>query len=254
MDLGIKQALVVRGIRKAFGGVNAINDVSLSLDGGKSRMLIGPNGAGKTTLFNLISGEIRQDSGEIYMFGMNVSDSSVQRRSELGLARTYQICNLFKELTVEENVFLSLKAKDWNEPGSYLSFMTSWQRNKKRVARAREVARSVALEDKLGTCVSNLSQGEQRQLELAMALAPEPRIILFDEPMAGLSTAERVFIGALVSRLARERIVLAIEHDMDFALSITDHVTVLDHGTVVAEGSPAEIKANREVKRIYKLE
>jgi branched-chain amino acid transport system ATP-binding protein len=253
MDSARSAALVVEKVCKSFGGVRAINEVSLVLDRGMSRVLIGPNGAGKTTLFNLISGEIRQDSGSISIFGTDVSDASVQRRSELGIARTYQICNLFKDLTVEENVFLSLKSGEWNEPGSILSFMTSWQRNKKRTDRAREAVAGVALGAKLATRVSSLSHGEQRQLELAMALAPNPRIILFDEPMAGLSASERVFIGRLVARLAKERIVLAIEHDMDFALSITDHITVLDHGAVVAEGSPDEIRGNGDVKKIYKL-
>lgn len=247
-------ALLVKNLNKSFGGVKAISDVSLSLAEGKSRVLIGPNGAGKTTLFNLITGEIPMDSGEIFLFGQNISRSSVQKRSELNLARTYQISNLFKEMTVEENLFLALKGRHWEEPAKRLiPFLTNWRHYKKRRERIEEVALSVGLEKKMKTTVSSLSHGEQRQLELGMALAPNPRVILFDEPLAGLSPQERKFMGELVKRLAQEKIALIIEHDMDFALSITENVTVLNHGVVVAEGSPREIKDNPAVHKIYKL-
>lgn len=247
-------ALLLKNLTKSFGGVKAIHNVTMSLAEGKSRVLIGPNGAGKTTLFNLITGEIPMDDGEIYLFGENISCSPVQKRSDLGLARTYQISNLFKDLTVEENLFLALKGDNWEDAGrKKIVFLHNWNTYKKRAERIKEVAASVALENKLKTIVSSLSHGEQRQLELGMALAPNPRVILFDEPLAGLSPQERKFMGELVRRLAHEKIVLIIEHDMDFALSITENVTVLNHGVVVAEGSPQEIKDNPDVHKIYKL-
>ncbi|RSL33989.1 ABC transporter ATP-binding protein [Salibacterium salarium] len=246
-------ALVVKNLSKSFGGVNAINDVSLTLDTGRSRVMIGPNGAGKSTLFNLITGEIPLDEGEVYIFGEDVTKAPVQRRGELDLARTYQISNLFHELTVEENLYLALQGKSW-ELSHILSSFTSWFKNKDRLNRVRTVAESVALKENLGTLVSNLSHGEQRQLELGMALAPDPKIILFDEPMAGLSPNERIFMKKLIARLASEKIILAIEHDMDFALSLTNDVTVLHGGAVIAEGTPDEIKQNEDVRTIYKLQ
>lgn len=248
-----KPALTVRSLSKSFGGVKAIDNVSLTLDIGCSRVLIGPNGAGKTTLFNLITGEIPMDEGEIYLFGVDISHEKIQKRSELGLTRTYQISNLFKDLTVEENLYLSLKDKEWNSQGNFSSLWTSWMKSHKRVQRIEEVLASVGLERKGQTLVSSMAHGEQRQLELGMAIASNPRIIFFDEPMAGLSPNERVFMGKLIRKLAAEKIVLVIEHDMDFALSLTNDVTVLDHGRVIAEGRPDEIKSNPNVQKIYKL-
>ena len=215
--------------------------------------MIGPNGAGKSTLFNLITGEIPLDEGRVFIYGEDVTKKAVQRRSELGLSRTYQISNLFHELTVKENMYLALQGKGWELP-NFFSFFIPWFKNEKRTSRVKEVAESVALENKLDTLVSNLSHGEQRQLELGIALAPDPDIILFDEPMAGLSPSERVFMKKLITRLATEKIILAIEHDMDFALSLTKEVTVLHQGATIADGSPDEIKQNEDVRKIYKLQ
>lgn len=248
-----EHALAVQNVTKSFGGVKAIDNVTLTLSKGNSRVLIGPNGAGKTTLFNLITGEISMDSGSISLFGENITHSSVQRRSALGLSRTYQISNLFKEMTVQENLFLALKSRHWDDEDKKIVFLHNWSIYGKRIKRIKEVAANVALENKLKTTVNNLSHGEQRQLELGMALAPDPEVILFDEPLAGLSPQERRYMAELVSRIAKEKITLIIEHDMEFALSITDNVTVLNHGKVVAEGSPKEIKENPEVHKIYKL-
>jgi len=246
-------ALMVKSVSKSFGGVKAINNVSLTVDTGRSRVIIGPNGAGKTTLFNLITGEIPLDGGELYIFGENVTKAPIQRRSELGLARTYQISNLFNELTVEENLYLALRGTEW-KTNHLFPFFIPWFKNKAKLKKAREIADSVALDNRLNTLVSNLSHGEQRQLELGIAIAPDPKIILFDEPMAGLSPSERGFMRKLISRLASEKIILAIEHDMDFALSLTNDVTVMDQGSVLAEGTPDEIKQNENVRTIYKLQ
>ena len=248
-----KPALTVSNLSKSFGGVKAIDNVSLTVDEGRSRVLIGPNGAGKTTLFNLITGEIPMDEGKIQLFGEDISHEKVQKRSELGLTRTYQISNLFKELSVEENLFLSLNSKAWNTQGNFSSLWTTWKKSANRMQRIEEVLTSVGLESKRQTLVSSLAHGEQRQLELGMAIASNPRVIFFDEPMAGLSPNERVFMGKLIRKLAVEKIILVIEHDMDFALSLTNDVTVLDHGRVIAEGTPEEIKSNPDVQKIYKL-
>lgn len=248
-----KPALRVNNLSKSFGGVKAIDNVALTLAEGRSRVLIGPNGAGKTTLFNLITGEIPMDEGEIQLFGEDISHEKVQKRSELGLTRTYQITNLFKELTAEENLYLSLKGKVWNSQRNFSSLWRAWGKEKKRIRRIEEVLASVGLGSKRQTLVSSLSHGEQRQLELGMAIAPNPRVIFFDEPMAGLSPNERVFMGRLIRKLAAEKMILVIEHDMDFALSLTNDVTVMDHGRVIAEGTPDQIKSDPNVQKIYKL-
>ena len=246
-------ALVVDGVSKLFGGVRAVDKVSLTLDSGMSTVMIGPNGAGKTTLFNLIAGVYPLNEGKITLFGEDISKASIQRRSELGLARTYQTCNLFKELTVEENLYLSLKNSEWSASRGCLEPFRSWQSNKVRRDRIEEIYDMVHLRNLRDTQVLNMSHGQQRQLELGMAIISNPPIILIDEPMAGLSPTERVFIGELIKNLASEKIILVIEHDMDFALSITDRVAVLDHGRLIRVGTPDEIQNDPQVQKIYKL-
>ncbi|MCI8295635.1 MAG: ABC transporter ATP-binding protein [Lachnospiraceae bacterium] len=248
------KALVVEGVSKFFGGVRAVDQVSLTLDTGMSTVMIGPNGAGKTTLFNLIAGVYPLDEGRITLFGEDISKASIQRRSELGLVRTYQTCNLFKELTVEENLYLSLKNSPWRASGGLLEPFLPWTWDKKRKERIWEICQVMQLEDLKDTLVLNMSHGQQRQLELGMAIISDPKIILFDEPMAGLSPTERVFIGELIRKLAREKIILVIEHDMDFALRITDRIAVLDHGRLIKVGTPQEIQSDQEVQKIYKLQ
>ena len=248
------KALVVEGVSKFFGGVRAVDQVSLTLDTGMSTVMIGPNGAGKTTLFNLIAGVYPLDEGRITLFGEDISKASIQRRSDLGLVRTYQTCNLFKELTVEENLYLSLKNSPWRASGGLLEPFLPWTWDKKRKERIWEICQVMQLEDLKDTLVLNMSHGQQRQLELGMAIISDPKIILFDEPMAGLSPTERVFIGELIRKLAREKIILVIEHDMDFALRITDRIAVLDHGRLIKVGTPQEIQSDQEVQKIYKLQ
>ena len=248
------KALVVEGVSKFFGGVRAVDQVSLTLDTGMSTVMIGPNGAGKTTLFNLIAGVYPLDEGRITLFGEDISKASIQRRSELGLVRTYQTCNLFKELTVEENLYLSLKNSPWRASGGLLEPFLPWTWDKKRKERIWEICQVMQLEDLKDTLVLNMSHGQQRQLELGMAIISDPKIILFDEPMAGLSPTERVVIGERIRKLAREKIILVIEHDMDFALRITDRIAVLDHGRLIKVGTPQEIQSDQEVQKIYKLQ
>lgn len=247
-------ALVIENATKNFGGICAVDHVSLTLDKGDSTVMIGPNGAGKTSLFNLITGTYPLDEGRILLFGEDVSRKPVQVRSELGVSRTYQTCNLFAQLTVEENLYLALHNSQWRASRGALEALLPYRSNKARKQRIDEVLELVQLTALRKTQVLNMSHGQQRQLELGMAIATDPRIILFDEPMAGLSPTERVFISELIKRLAKEKIILVIEHDIDFALSITNRVAVMDHGKLVFVGTPAEVRASDVVQRIYKLD
>ena len=247
-------ALVIENISKSFGGVNAVKDVSFCMDAKESMVLIGPNGAGKTTLFNLITGAIPLDSGKITLYGEDISKSPVQRRSELGLMRTYQICNLFNGLTIEENLYLSLKNSKWRAPRGYKDYFVSWRKNKVRMERISEILKEVQLESLRHTKVESISHGEQRQLELGMALITDPKIVLLDEPMAGLSATERVFIGEIIKRIAKEKLILVIEHNIEFAMSLTNRVAVMNFGSLVTIGTPTEIHSSSEVQQIYKLD
>lgn len=247
-------ALVVENVAKSFGGVKAVNDVSFHLDSGESMVLIGPNGAGKTTLFNLVTGAIGLDSGKITLFGEDISKSPVQRRSELGLVRTYQICNLFNGLTVEQNLYLSLKNSKWREPRGLKDYFVSWKKNKVRMDRITEILKVIQMEDQRYVNVENISHGEQRQLELGMALITDPKVVLLDEPMAGLSATERVFIGEIIKRIANEKIIFVIEHNIEFAMSITNRVAVMNFGSFVMIGTPEEVHESEEVQQIYKLD
>lgn len=247
-------ALVIENVTKNFGGVCAVDHVSLTLDVGDSTVMIGPNGAGKTSLFNLIHGTYPLDEGRILLFGEDVSKKPVQSRSILGMSRTYQTCNLFAQLTVEQNLYLALHNSKWRASRKGLEALLPWNSNKVRQQRIDEVLKQVQLEHLRNTEVLNMSHGEQRQLELGIAIATDPKIILFDEPMAGLSPTERVFISELIKKLAKEKIILVIEHDIDFALSITNRVAVMDHGKLVFVGTPDEVRASEVVQHIYKLD
>lgn len=254
MSSNKQPALVIEGATKNFGGVCAVDNVSLTFDAGESTVMIGPNGAGKTTLFNLITGTIPLDGGRIILFGEDVSKQPIQTRSKLGMSRTYQTCNLFAQLTVEQNLYLALNDSEWRNSRKGLEALLPWQSNKVRRQRIDEVLREVQLEHLRHTQILNMSHGEQRQLELGMAISTNPKVILFDEPMAGLSATERVFIGALIKQLAQEKIIFVIEHDIDFALSLTNRVAVMDHGKLVAVGTPEEIRASEAVQRIYRMD
>lgn len=242
-----RPALQVTAVSKHFGGVQAVRSVNLVVPRGERRALIGPNGAGKTTLFNLIAGELAADEGRIELFGADITKTSVQQRATLGLGRTYQISQLFLGLTVEENLFLA------GLPGQHtvFTFLKRWSNYLKEREWAREVARQVDLEDYLEHKVSELSHGLQRQLEVGMALAMRPKIVMLDEPAAGLSPSERSILTGLIKNLSREVTLILIEHDMEIVLDIADRITVLNRGALLAEGSPEEIKANQEVQQVY---
>jgi branched-chain amino acid transport system ATP-binding protein len=240
-------ALTLTELSKAFGGLKAVENVALSVVPGERRALIGPNGAGKTTLFNLISGDLPPTGGRITLFGQDVTHLPPHRRAALGLARTYQITNLFPSLTVLENLLLAAQALERTKL-VLLRRVTSYAH---LYARSRAVLESVGLRDKEGEVVKNLSHGEQRQMEIAMALACQPRLLLLDEPTAGLSPGESRLMTELLKRLNGEITLIVIEHDMDVAFALTDRVTVLHNGSVVADGSRDEVKADPLVREIY---
>ena len=246
-------ALVLQNVSKSFGGINAVSKVNLTVAEGESRALIGPNGAGKSTLFNLATGEIPLDRGRILLFGKDMTHEPVQKRIASQLGRTYQLSNLFAQLTVEENLFLA----SWKTRGEKTSplamLFRSWRKFTNQRRHIAQIAERVGLADRLDKPVAELSHGEHRQLELGMTLAHEPRLLLLDEPMAGLSAGERGFMTELIMSLKPDITVVIIEHDIGVAFSIADQVSVLDHGAIIAEGTPDQIKANEQVQRIYTL-
>jgi len=242
-----QHALALNGVSKAFGGLRAVDAVTLTVRPGERRALIGPNGAGKTTLFNLISGELPATSGSIRLFGRDVTGVAPHRRAALGLARTFQITNLFRTLTVLENCLLAVQALE----STKFVMLRPLRRYHGLAVRAQEALAAVGLGDRAGREVRHLSHGEQRQLEIALALAGRPRVLLLDEPCAGLSPAESHMMADLLRRLDPAITVLIIEHDMDIALEIAQHVTVLHYGRVIADGLRDQVKADPMVREIY---
>ena len=242
-----RYALVTRSVSKDFGGVQAVRSVDLTVPVGERRALIGPNGAGKTTLFNLIAGELKTDAGSIEVFGVDVTHKSVQQRARLGLGRTYQISQLFPGLTVEQNLFLSAASNRRVE----FDLLGSWRKRSVDRAWAGEVATQVGLDAYLSRPVSELSHGLQRQLEIGMAMAMRPRLMMLDEPAAGLTPSERESLTSLIRSLSREVTVVLIEHNMEIVLELADRISVLTRGAMLTEGTPAEIRSNREVQEVY---
>ncbi|MHC1783703.1 MAG: ABC transporter ATP-binding protein [Anaerolineaceae bacterium] len=240
-------ALTIESVSKNFGGVHAVRSVSFEVPVGERRALIGPNGAGKTTLFNTIAGELVPNEGSIHFFGTDITRKSVQKRANLGLGRTYQISQLFLNLTVEENLYLAGSGGATKA----FSFFGPWKKNKTERDWVQEVTDRVGLHDYLVSKVSELSHGLQRQLEIGMALAMRPKLIMLDEPAAGLSPSERIILTSIIKKLPREATLILIEHDMEIVLDIADRITVMFHGSVIAEGTPTEIRSNVEVQKVY---
>jgi len=240
-------ALVVEAVSKSFGGVRAVDAASLTVGQGERYALIGPNGAGKTTLFNLITGALKADAGSVYFFGRDITALSVRDRALAGLGRSYQISQLFLELTVEENLVLA--ASGHENPLARL--FTPWRSMGEKRDWAASVAEQVGLAEVLKAPVKNLSHGQQRQLEFGLTLAMRSKMILLDEPGAGLSPGERAVIRQLLAELPASITVLLIEHDMDLVLDFSDRITVLHQGAVCAGGTPEEIRHNERVQQVY---
>ncbi|HEV8142256.1 MAG TPA: ABC transporter ATP-binding protein [Methylomirabilota bacterium] len=240
-------ALQLDNVMKIFGGLRAVDGVSLAVKPGERRALIGPNGAGKTTLFNLISGALPVTHGSICLFGEDVTRVAAHRRAWRGLARTFQISNLFPTLTALENCLLAVQALT----SARLAMHRPLRGYATLHERARTTLEAVGLTDKANATVRQLSHGEQRQLEIGLALAGAPRLLLLDEPTAGLSPAESRQMAQLLGQLDPAMTVLIIEHDMDIALEIAREVTVLHYGRVIADGTRDEIRAHPLVREIY---
>ena len=230
-----------------FGGVQALSGVSLEVGERQLVGLIGPNGAGKTTLFRLISGEVPVSTGTIRVFGRDVTHLPAHRRVGCGLGRTYQITNVFPALSVEDNVMLAALGLT---PKKFQALWPVPRRGPDR-QRVEKALVDVGLADRAKLPVRELSHGEQRQLELALALAVQPRVLLLDEPAAGLSAAERGKMAELVHGLPPELTLVIIEHDMDLVLELVDRVTCLHNGRIVAEESPTTLRDNKTVQEIY---
>jgi len=239
-------ALQIKSLKKAFGGLPAINGVSLEVAAGERRLIIGPNGAGKTTLFNLVTGDLAADSGEILLFDERMTRLATHRRAHRGLARTYQIITLFPKDSLEHNIVLSLlglsKAR-WN-------FFARFEKSA-LYGEARKILARVGLEALAGRPLSEVSYGEKRRVEIAMALAQKPRVLLLDEPLAGLSREERAAVKELIAAIPRDVTVVMIEHDMDTALDMAERITVLHYGSVIVEGTRAEVVADPKTKEVY---
>jgi branched-chain amino acid transport system ATP-binding protein len=239
--------LEIDGLTKRFGGIVATDAITLDVQPGELHAIIGPNGAGKTTLIGELAGEVTPDAGRIRFGGHDITTLPIHRRSALGLARSFQITSLFLDFTVLDNVALAVQARSghsfrfWRDARGEASL-----RDPARAALAR-----VGLAGRADVLVSKLSHGEHRALEIAMALATRPRMLLLDEPTAGMGPEESALMVTLLRELKAGLTILLIEHDMDAAFALADRITVLVYGRVIASGTPAEIRANAQVRQAY---
>ena len=242
-----ESCLRLEGLSKNFAGLLAVMDVSLDVGPGERRVMIGPNGAGKTTLFNLIAGNLLPTSGKVFFLGEDITRLPCHRRAYRGMARTYQITNLFFNLSVLDNLVLAAQALE-NTKFSLFRPVTSYRH---LYERGLELLSWIGMETTRNELVKNLSYGVQRQLEILLALTRNPRLLLLDEPTAGLSPAEAAMMVAILKRLPPDITFLIIEHDMDVAFELAEFITVLHYGKVIADGPVDAIKANRTVQEIY---
>jgi branched-chain amino acid transport system ATP-binding protein len=238
--------LRLRGVGRRFGGLDAVRDVDLDVAYGERRAILGPNGAGKTTLFNVISGDMPATSGTIEFLGQDIGAIPAPGRTRLGMGRTYQKSRLFLGLSVEDNLYLAVLGSRGGHQRMVRKAIDEEMRE-----RARELARTVGLESQIATLVGSISHGEQRQLEVAMARATEPKLMLLDEPASGLSRGERVALTDLLLELDKSITLILIEHDMDVALRVAQSVTMMHDGRKIVEGTPDEIRANELVHELY---
>jgi branched-chain amino acid transport system ATP-binding protein len=243
----MSSALLITGLTKAFGGLPAAAGIDLDVPQGERRLIIGPNGAGKTTLFNLITGDLLPNAGSISLFGVDVSRLRPHQRAHRGLARTYQIITLFQSDSLEHNIVLSLLGLS---PARW-ELMKPLTAYADIHAQARQVLQRVGLEHLAQRTTGEIAYGEKRRVEIAMALAQKPRLLLLDEPLAGLSRDERAAVKELLAAIPREVTVVMIEHDMDTALDLADRITVLHYGRVIVEGTRAEVVSDPKTREVY---
>jgi branched-chain amino acid transport system ATP-binding protein len=239
--------LRVENLVRRFGGIVATDNLSLDFERGELHAIIGPNGAGKTTLISQLIGQLRPSAGTIRFAGQDITHLPAWRRSQRGLARSFQITSLLPDFTAADNVALAAQARD----GHSFRFWGDARREKHLRDAARSALARVGLEQRADVVVSKLSHGEQRELELAVALATKPQLLLLDEPMAGLGATESARMVKLLAELRREVTIVLVEHDMEAVFALADRITVLVYGRVIASDVPAAIRGNEEVKRAY---
>ena len=239
--------LRVENLVRRFGGIVATDKLSLDVGRGELHAIIGPNGAGKTTLISQLTGQLRPSAGTIRFAGRDITQLPAWRRSRLGLARSFQITSLLPDFTASDNVALAAQARD----GHSFRFWGDARKEKPLREAARSALARVGLEHRADVVVSKLSHGEQRELELAVALATRPQLLLLDEPMAGLGATESARMVRLLAELRKEVTIILVEHDMDAVFALADRITVLVYGRVIASDVPAAIRSNDEVKRAY---
>jgi branched-chain amino acid transport system ATP-binding protein len=240
-------ALTISGLRKSFGGLHVTRDVDLGVEAGERRLIIGPNGAGKTTLFNLITGELTPDSGSIHLLGKDITSVPSRRRAHLGMARTYQIITLFGENTILHNVSLALLGLSplrWNP-------FIDMKRQGHIVEHARAALKQVGLDAMAERRLAQTSYGERRRVEIAMALAQKPKLLLLDEPFAGLSIDERRDVHKCLMAIPRDVTMIMIEHNMDVALEFAERITLLHFGEVIVEGTRSDVVNDPRTREVY---
>jgi branched-chain amino acid transport system ATP-binding protein len=239
--------LTTEGLVKNFGGLRAVDGLDLRIEAGKLTSVIGPNGAGKTTLFNLITGMIRPDAGRVRFRGEEVTHLPVHQIVRRGISRSFQILNLFNELTLRENVWLGVQAQQGHGPELHIRAETlSGVR-----AETERLIEEVGLASKAHLPVKLLSYGDRRLLEITLSLTTQPTLLLLDEPMSGLMSEDRTRVAEFMRDLARRVTLLVVEHAMDVVLSISDHIVVMHQGRLLAEGAPDAIRANAQVQEAY---
>jgi len=243
----MEEALRVEGLTKSFGGLSAVNNVTMSVTVGERLAIIGPNGAGKTTFFNLINGQLSATSGRIYFFGQDVTNLPTHLRAHLGQARAFQIISLLQKLTVLENTLLTLHG---TQPSRFR--MLRPVRDFREVFdRSEETLKTLGLWERREEAVENLGYGEQRRLEIGLGLAMEPRMLLLDEPSAGLTKEENADIIEIIRNLGSEITFLIVDHDMEMVFGAAERVIVLHYGQIIADGTPGEIETDQRVREIY---
>lgn len=239
--------LRIESLCKSFGAVRACHDLSLEVHAGEIHALIGPNGAGKTTLLNQIAGDLSPDSGRIFLTGQEITHLPLYRRAPLGMARSYQITSVFANLSVEENMLLAIQAHH----GHSFRFWGRGLKDPQLLAELGPALETVGLSERAEAIAGNLSHGEKKQLEVGMALACKPQLLLLDEPMAGMGPGGSIELAKLIRKLKKEMTILLVEHDMEAIFSLADRITVLVYGEVVATGSVDEIRSNPAVRQAY---
>ncbi|MBN9429011.1 MAG: ABC transporter ATP-binding protein [Burkholderiales bacterium] len=239
--------LQVRGLYKRFGGLIATNDLRLDVERGETHAIIGPNGAGKTTLIAQLQGETRSDSGTVTLNGRDVTGLPAHARARLGVARSFQISSVFPEFSALQNVMLAVQAAS----GHNFRFWRRAQADRALTGQALQALHTIGIDHRADVIVSELSHGERRQLELAMALAMKPRLLLLDEPMAGMGRQDGLRITEILRQLKSQYTIVLVEHDMDVVFSLADRISVLVFGQCVATGTPAQISADERVRAAY---